>query len=143
MQPKYAIFSLFCCSSILAKTRSKYSSVPTSIDTICGLETDKVRISAGNHRFESDLKLECRGHWIESMVPYLTGFIDEHKSCKLVVFNSCGGLPRYPDGKTWYRWKEVAGPMTCWSEGLEEVDLPINMIDDLCIDNWSDALARY
>ncbi len=112
-------------------------------DKYRGSVTNKDKLERAILTFEDELEKECPGHWIENLVPYVRSFVKKHDGHSLVIYNDTGDMPWYPFEPDWHKWKEIKGPMSCWDEHYGDVDLPRNIIDDIGIDNWGDALKHY
>ncbi|KAI9130562.1 hypothetical protein [Acaryochloris sp. CCMEE 5410] len=108
-----------------------------------GSPTNKNKVEKAIAIFETGLRQKCPGHWIENLVPYLQSFIEAHDGHSLSIYNDCGDMPWDFAEPDWHKWKEIRGPMSCWDENFKDVVLPRNMIDDLDISTWEDALTHY
>ncbi len=113
------------------------------LGTYCGARTTRARVEAAIDTAKRGLLKEHPQHWIATAIPALVGFLNTHSNHSLTLYNDCADLPWYSTEAGWHRWKEIQGPMSCWSDDFEDVDLPRNIIDDLGIRNWPDALAHY
>lgn len=70
-------------------------------------------------------------------------FISAHEPHALSALESGGDFPWRPDEPDWLDWKQIPGPFFRPSIETADVDLPRNIVDDLGITEWPDALAHY
>lgn len=95
----------------------------------------------------SDLRRQLCLQAPDSMVPGLANamqsFFSDHESHGLCVYESQGDFPWWPDEPDWCAWREVRGPFFKPPFRETDIDLPLNIILDLGITSWSDALNHY
>lgn len=108
-----------------------------------GVQTDEMKIRKAIKEYQEGLLKERPGHWISEYIPYLESFVEDHHTHELAIYNDTGDSPWYSYEPDWHRWKEIQGPGTSWSSDFSDVELPRNLIDDVGIDNWQDALKHY
>lgn len=95
----------------------------------------------------SDLRRQLRLQSPDDIAPGLAdamlGFANDHESHSLYAYESGGDRPWWPDEPNWYAWREVRGPFFKPPFRETDIDLPLNIIHDLGITNWPDALNHY
>lgn len=70
-------------------------------------------------------------------------YCETHESHVLSVYESGGDYPWLPDEPNWHAWRETRGPFFMPPFRETDIDLPLNIIHDLGIKNWTDALVHY
>jgi hypothetical protein len=73
----------------------------------------------------------------------IQNFVAFHQTHNLIALESGGDWPWWPDEPDWFVWKRISGPFFRPATSQSDIDLPRNIIDDLGITNWSNALAHY
>lgn len=71
------------------------------------------------------------------------GFVLEHQQHSLAFYRSYGDNPWWPDEPGWHQWRERVGPLFRPPHRPMDVDLPLNIILDLGITSWPEALEHY
>jgi len=88
-------------------------------------------------------KVDFSGDAFPELVCCFKSFVESHKGHQLFLYFSGGDCPWYSDELNWYIWKQTTSPFFHPSVTCSDVDLPRNIIDDLGITNWTDALMYY
>jgi len=72
-----------------------------------------------------------------------TNFLERHSAHAVCLYFSGGDYPWWPNEPDWFIWKRIIGPFYDPPTEQSDIDLPRNIIDDLGVTNWPDALAHY
>jgi len=105
--------------------------------------TDRKLILQGISEAENGILKQTPEHWVGKLIPDVRGFLELHGDHTLYIFDDRGDMPWYSDEPEWHRWKEIRGYMTTWNDQFEDVELPRNLIDDMNIISWNEALVHY
>ncbi|UHQ23984.1 hypothetical protein LVB77_04510 [Lysobacter sp. 5GHs7-4] len=110
-----------------------YPLEPTAVG--CRISTTHATLISAAERGDADAFPE--------LVNAFMAFVDGHGSHPLYLYFSGGDYPWWPEEPNWFLWKRIPGPFYRPSIDQTDIDLPRNIIDDLGITNWADALAHY
>jgi len=98
-----------------------------------GRKTNSEEIIKGIRHWEED---DSRfNNWTAELKPLISCFVKTHKEHKLRIHDDGGDHPWDPEYPGYCQWKEI--PSYCTSE----LYLPRNLVNDLSINHWVNALS--
>ena len=100
-----------------------------------------VQISAESLLHSMELNTDPTG--FKELRDSLQAFVKLHSDHQIGLCRSSGDWPWWPDEKDWFVWRRVVGPFYHPSVDQSDIDLPRNIIYDLGIIEWPQALKHY
>lgn len=100
-----------------------------------GFEGQKTDIDEVGNGTKYLSQSERFSHWSVHVVPLLAEFTEKHKGHDLRIHDNSGDHPWDPEYPGYCKWKEVKGYFTL------EMYLPRNLVEDLKIINWEEAIT--